>query len=145
MKILFESLETFSEAPYFKTFFLAEQHSVNKNIGFDKVRERFMRILLRNALEFLEETINTNDFEDNQDRTDFRKKLEEFPILILPNWDKGGYQFIYLDDRAVDVPIKSLKLSQEISPEIQRHMNNLTKTGQLIDAFHRNALNVLKN
>jgi hypothetical protein len=45
--------------------------------------------------------------------------------LILPNYDKDGFQFVYLDDKQVDLPIKSLKLTQEVNPETRRIMNKL--------------------
>lgn len=75
IKMLFSSLETFSQSIYFNIQILLEDHKVNSSLQLDKVREAFFKICIRNSLEYLEETINTNNFEDNSGRVDFRKKL----------------------------------------------------------------------
>jgi len=45
-------------------------------------------------LEFLEESITTNDFSDNKNRAaqkGFQDKMKEISLLIVPNADYEGY------------------------------------------------------
>ena len=50
IKMLFSSLETFSESIYFNVKILMEDHRINPYLQLDKVRESFFKICIRNSL-----------------------------------------------------------------------------------------------
>jgi len=115
MDMLFVTFKTFSEVGYFSAAVLRESHRAFPKLGLNVVRLKFLNICVNNALEFLKETVTTNDFDkkENEGKKDFREKLTSFPLLILPSYNYDSYQFVYMDEKDLPLEIKSLLLSQE--------------------------------
>lgn len=63
MDMLFVTFKTFSEAGYFSAPALRESHRAFPKLGLNMVRIKFLTSCVNNALEFLKETITTNDFD----------------------------------------------------------------------------------
>jgi len=78
--------------------------------------------------------VTTNDFDNRlENLKSVSDKIRTFPMLIIPSAMESNYEFIYLNDESVKLPIKSLLLSQ--NQEYFKKFPNLQNINQVHQIF----------
>lgn len=60
IKLLFVAFKTFSQNGCFNIYVLESNSRANRNLGLENVRLDFLNCCIKNCIQFLEATINTN-------------------------------------------------------------------------------------
>jgi hypothetical protein len=101
MRMLFEFFDTFSKNPCLlpsSLEFQFNEHFLNE-FKFNEYRSRFAEFGIQNTLNMLEETHTENRFRSQmQSERTYRAMTQDISMLIMPEYSKDSYRFVYLRD-----------------------------------------------